>query len=478
MRTVYTECASSRCKASRVTCSCRYKIVTCDESYAAAIFVEGIHTMLDSSIKSPCKPHLSNEMKQFVDAKLCEDSTIYPFVLFSFICEKVKDAVFRGPEPTQEQVQSYIKRWKQKNRDDSIQPVIDFCRSFMYDTPTNQFRDSGDLLIFCDVEDDPDNEGCYFPVIVYSKTIYESSVTRQQQLYSMLTRRSEDIAWCFRFIKRVLRERYATHFTPTFVMTDADDAQYNASADEFPSSTVLMCWFHVSNNIKEKTRKLPRITREMIFRDFNSLHFTLSITEYRLKKDRILNSWNSYYPDFPWFKKVAQGLVSQWIQCKDSLTDNIAESRFSRWQMFYSPPGYAVTNNPVEQYHKTLKIVNNSARATPIELLHRLDRCRIAFESRHIKFIKIPQVSARLRALYNRLDKKGAIKARKMPLVGDLQLSTVILSFMILSPLCRLNLPTHFECYGMGCLVKDGSSIPSLELASVASISSLACGYM
>ncbi|OWZ18346.1 hypothetical protein PHMEG_0007581 [Phytophthora megakarya] len=65
-----------------------------------AVFVEGIYSMLDSSIESPCKLHVSKEMKQIVDAKLSGDST----VLFSLICEIVKDSVFRGPEPTHEQL--------------------------------------------------------------------------------------------------------------------------------------------------------------------------------------------------------------------------------------------------------------------------------------------------------------------------------------------------------------------------------------
>ncbi|OWZ17990.1 hypothetical protein PHMEG_0007990, partial [Phytophthora megakarya] len=55
------------------------KIVTCDESDAATVFVEGIHSTLDSSNEPPCKHHVSNEMKQFVDAKLSKDSTIFPF---------------------------------------------------------------------------------------------------------------------------------------------------------------------------------------------------------------------------------------------------------------------------------------------------------------------------------------------------------------------------------------------------------------
>ncbi|KAG3066760.1 hypothetical protein PI125_g23797 [Phytophthora idaei] len=107
--------------------------------------------MLESAIESPQEPHLSEEMKLYADTKLSEDSTIYPLVLFAFICEKINDGVFCGPPPTQEHVQSYTKRWRAKHRDDTVQLVVEFCAQAMYSSELTEDRTTSDRLIFCDI---------------------------------------------------------------------------------------------------------------------------------------------------------------------------------------------------------------------------------------------------------------------------------------------------------------------------------------
>ncbi|KAG6976225.1 hypothetical protein JG688_00001582, partial [Phytophthora aleatoria] len=61
------------------------------------------------------------------------------------------------------------------------------------------------------------------------------------------------------------------------------------------------------------------------------------------------------------------------------------------WQAFRTPPGYAATNNPLEAYHYTLKLVNDSKRATPTELVTRLDLSWIAYVASITPFIDEPQ---------------------------------------------------------------------------------------
>ncbi|POM63162.1 hypothetical protein PHPALM_27575 [Phytophthora palmivora] len=357
--------------------------------------------MENPAVDSPQIASLSVEMKQYLETKLSEDSFYYL---------SIKDGVLRGPPPTQEQVQTYVKRWRTKHRDDTVKPVIDFCRASFYNGQSSETRSSTDLLVFCDIEEDVDNTGHYSPsigdgsdnqpmrvgltsyglleaylsvqcdpratTVLHVDSTHNTVNTRYlvfilgisdpsgryfpMVYYCSSQRRTQDTVWCLAFIKRVLRERFAATFSPNFVMTDADDAQYNASVDQLPTSCILMCWFHVSQNIKYKTQRLPAITRKMIFRDFNTLHFCTSMQEYRTKKDSIISCWSSYYNDFPRFKKIAKQLINQWIQCINPVTRHVEDSRFSKWQIFHSPPGYAVTNNPLEQYHKTLKIIANT----------------------------------------------------------------------------------------------------------------------
>jgi hypothetical protein len=66
-------------------------------------------------------------------------------------------------------------------------------------------------------------------------------------------------------------------------MTDADNAQYNACTEELLATKILMCWFHVCQNVWKKTRKLPKHERDVIFRDLNDLHFCRCQEEFETK---------------------------------------------------------------------------------------------------------------------------------------------------------------------------------------------------
>ncbi|KAG6958402.1 hypothetical protein JG688_00010525 [Phytophthora aleatoria] len=84
---------------------------------------------------------------------------------------------------------------------------------------------------------------------------------------------------------------------------------------------------------------------------------------------------------------------------------------FSRWKAFHTPTGYATTNNPVEIYRYTLKLVNGSKRATPTELITLLDLSRIAYVASMVPFTNEQQVPKRLKASYRQEDKKKLIEA-------------------------------------------------------------------
>lgn len=89
-------------------------------------------------------------------------------------------------------------------------------------------------------------------------------------------RTGTDIEWCCAFLKRVLWETFVVQFSPQFIMTDADNAQFNACVAQLPHSKILMCWFHVCQNVKARIEKaaLAPVTIAMIWRDLNNLHYS------------------------------------------------------------------------------------------------------------------------------------------------------------------------------------------------------------
>ncbi|POM77868.1 Hypothetical protein PHPALM_4682 [Phytophthora palmivora] len=85
---------------------------------------------------------------------------------------------------------------------------------------------------------------------------------------------------------------------------------------------------------------------------------------------------------------------------------------------------YATTNNPVEQYHRTLKL-ENSSRATTVDMIKFLDQSRIGFLAKKSKFASITEASKRLKVHYNRIKRQGQLQARALLPIGGHELVTV-----------------------------------------------------
>jgi hypothetical protein len=87
-------------------------------------------------------------------------------------------------------------------------------------------------------------------------------------------RKARDIVWCLAFLKSVVVREFGVPFQPDFVMTDTDKTQFNACQRELPRSLILMCWFHVMQNVQKhaKDEKLDVVTKQKIVRDLYDLH--------------------------------------------------------------------------------------------------------------------------------------------------------------------------------------------------------------
>ncbi|KAF1778111.1 hypothetical protein GQ600_21912 [Phytophthora cactorum] len=62
------------------------------------------------------------------------------------------------------------------------------------------------------------------------------------------------------------------------------------------------------------------------------------------------------------------------------------------------------------------------SHATPIDMVKRLDQCRIGFLAKKTKFASVREASKRLKAHYNKLKKQGKLKASALQPVGDLRI--------------------------------------------------------
>jgi hypothetical protein len=100
-------------------------------------------------------------------------------------------------------------------------------------------------------------------------------------------------------------------------------------------------------------------------------------------------------------KRVVNHLINMWL----------LGPSFTHWQAFHTPTGYLSTNNPLETYHFTLKLVNHDKRANSTELVSRLDLSRLGYVSAMRGFDNVPSVSKRLKAAFNRAEKMHELEA-------------------------------------------------------------------
>ncbi|GMG16345.1 unnamed protein product [Phytophthora fragariaefolia] len=156
-------------------------------------------------------------------------------------------------------------------------------------------------------------------------------------------------------------ETFMVQFSPKFIMTDADHAQYNTCSSHFPGSKILMCWFHMCQNVNAHMdgAKLDSITGTMIFRGLNDMHFAGDDDDFKIKRAKVLADWNAASALSSSCKSVADHIVGYWI----------LHPCFSQWQAYHTPPGYASTNNPLEQYHRERKFSVEAAGDLPAEFV-------------------------------------------------------------------------------------------------------------
>ncbi|RLN88063.1 hypothetical protein BBJ28_00003622 [Nothophytophthora sp. Chile5] len=128
-----------------------------------------------------------------------------------------------------------------------------------------------------------------------------------------------------------------------YAMADADKAQYNAVnavLGDNPQFLSLMCFFHVMEKVCKAIKPFPSFVSSDIIRDLYDLHFARTHLEFTRMRDALLRKWMTV----PILIDFAQYMSGQWLG-----------SRFSGWQLYSTPSGFASTNNPVETFNSILK---------------------------------------------------------------------------------------------------------------------------
>jgi hypothetical protein len=132
-----------------------------------------------------------------------------------------------------------------------------------------------------------------------------------------------------------------------YVMSDADVAQRNAIelvvAQELGIGcrpVFLMCFFHVMQNVKKHIASVPVSARPLILKHVYRLHYARTQTDLDRRIASAVHVWKQH----PGCRGFERYFSQQWLT-----------GRFTQWQCLSTPPGFAKTNNPLEQFNKEIK---------------------------------------------------------------------------------------------------------------------------
>lgn len=146
-----------------------------------------------------------------------------------------------------------------------------------------------------------------------------------------------------RALSRIFTWHTGRQLSVQFAMGDADKAQYNALRTVFgnhPRYTFLMCFFHVMKNVHKALKGFPSNIYANLVGAIYDMHFASNEYEFSVLRDQVLQSWLAQ----PALHKFGAYMRDQWLF-----------GQFSNWQAFWTPSGYATTNNPVETFNNVLK---------------------------------------------------------------------------------------------------------------------------
>ncbi len=200
----------------------------------------------------------------------------------------------------------------------------------------------------------------------------------------------QDFVNFFRSLKETAAQ-LRLHFSPDYLMMDANDPTYNAAEQEFPDATLLMCYFHMKMNVRKNCPSMFKSDEEMTQLDdmIHSLHMSKSSQEYDV---RVKEFKKTYKPKL--YKNVYDYITKQWI-----------DNRFSEWQIFHSPPGFANTNSNIESFNRQIKGFTEKKRLSVFGMLKKCEEMVLYYSIQQNYFNEYPKYIAKLNTLALACDK-------------------------------------------------------------------------
>jgi hypothetical protein len=182
---------------------------------------------------------------------------------------------------------------------------------------------------------------------------------------------------------------------PSYVMQDAQQSTYNAIKRLFPDIEVLMCYYHVTENIRKKCK--PYISnREDVYDELKAavheMYMSSSEEEYEQLKKEFKDTFKRY-------KDLLAYMDAQWF-----------DGPFCKWQIFRTPPGYATTNSNIESFNATVKRdFTNRKRQSIMNAINIVEEIITYYSTHYQTFSVSPRYNYKLKTQALKVDKSKFI---------------------------------------------------------------------
>lgn len=423
-------CKSTKCTQgiSAVKCPWRCKVLTCADHDSVNIFEIGQHLVRGDD---PPSHKLTRGQKE--QARSLAGKGLRPFQIVSSIAEGVPEDKAPKLRYLQHFV-TYYRRKEMKNTDnlDEIEALIkataftgneDAGKAFAFSvnveadgTPqVGEGTDENPFLIGYTTKkqlqlmDRPPESFVFhldatfktnqvdYPVVVCGV----SDATRTFHLVALFVvsqRKLPQYTFVLSSLKYVYRRVLSKPLQVRYVLGDAEDAQYNAVQDVFGdcSFDYLMCFFHVLKNVLERGRGVPYAKFSLVIADIYDMHSSRTPADLFTKQANALERWLAD-PDVA---ALGQYIFEQWMS-----------GRYASWQCFFTPPGFATTNNPVETFNSKLKTFYTLRQRLKMGfLLTKLALCCENESRLDTPFATAPVARSKLKSRATALRRQGLLK--------------------------------------------------------------------
>ena len=130
--------------------------------------------------------------------------------------------------------------------------------------------------------------------------------------------------------------------------------------------------------INKNSKKIPKLQQDSVVEDIRALRNTKTLESFERKKKSTLAKWKRR----PFLKTFLNYFTKQWL-----------DSPFCNWQLFQTPPGYAMSNCPIESYNNKIKAQFTERKKFNLLPVFEIFENVVKFESRESLKYEVPLFS-------------------------------------------------------------------------------------